>query len=373
MFRFGPAVFFCLFLSRLCLPAQTVPPQPQADRITFVNGEELTGELERADSSGVTFKSLMAGEITVKWDKVKALRTDKNFAVLPMQQKLDRRSAEAVVPQGKVTVSGGEITVATNTGQRTLPVAKADHIVSASEFNKAVNQPVGLFSGWTGAVSAAASLVRATQNSTTFSGAVHLSRSTPSVDWLPPRSRSLIDYSQTYGTNSQTGTSTIETNIFHAGAERDQYFSRRAFLFAAAAFDHNFSQGLALQQQYGAGLGVTLLKDAVQQLDIKADLHYQKQEFFDVASNVNLIGSTFGETYLRHLPHTIVLNENAYISPAWNNLNAYSAHGSVGLVFPVYRGFAFNVGAIDDYLNNAPAGSKKNSVQFLSGISYVFK
>ena len=43
------------------------------------------------------------------------------------------------------------------------------------------------------------------------------------------------------------------------------------------------------------------------------------------------------------------------------------------MVFPVYKGLGFNVGAVDDYLNNAPVGSKQNSTQFTTGITYTIK
>ena len=240
-------------------------------------------------------------------------------------------------------------------------------------FHKYVEQPPGFFGGWIGAISAGASLVRATQNSTTFTGAVNLVRATPGVEWLLPKDRTLVDYNQAYGSTTQNGLPTIKTNIFHADFERDQYFSPRLYGFGAAAFDHNFSQGLDLQQQYGGGIGWTAIKDALQEFDLKADLHYERQQFFDSTLNQNLIGSTFGETYLRKLPRTILLTQAASYSAAWNNTNAYSAQASINLVFPVYHGLAFNIGAIDDYLNNAPVGFRKNSVQFTTGITYAIK
>lgn len=354
------------------------PPKSAADTLIFTSGEQLSGQLEKADASGITFKSPMAGEITVKWDNIKELRSDKNFAVLDARTKLTRKNALAVVPQGTVRVEDKQILINTATGSKTMPVSDANLIVDAAGFDKAVNQQPGFLRGWTGAINAGASLVRATQNSTTFTGGVTLVRSIPTVSWLPARNRTLVDYNQAYGTTSQTAFSTIKTNIFHADADRDEYFTPRVYAFGLAAFDHNFSQLLDLQHSYGGGLGATVVRNAVQQLDVKGDVHYEKETFFAIppavpAPTQNLIGSTFSETYLRHLPRTILFNEFASVSPAWNNINAYSAHGTASLTFPVHKGFAFNVGAADDYLNNAPVGSKKNSVQFTSGMTYLIK
>jgi hypothetical protein len=255
-----------------------------------------------------------------------------------------------------------------------------------------VQHPPTLLQGWAGAVTAGASLVRSTQNSTSFSGAINLARSTPGVDWLPARNRSTIAYNQSYGTTSQTNTTppntNIETNIYHAAGEQDQYFSPRVFAFGSVTFDHNYSSNLSLQQAYGGGVGISLIKSGIQQLDFKGDVHYEKQVFFDnansptaTAENQNIFGSTFSETFVRHLTRKgLVLNEFASFSPSYSQsntsstqANAYSAHINANLVFPVYKGFAFNVGAVDDYINNAPVGSQPNSSQFTSGITYTIK
>ena len=352
------------------------------DTLIFVNGEQLTGSLERANAEGITFKSVMAGEITVKWANVKELRSDKNFAILTKSEKLTRKTAEAAVPQGRIVVEDKQIKVATASGPKVVPLENADRVVDSAGFDKAVNHPPSLLQGWGGLASGGVSLVRATQDSTTFNGAIDLVRAVPSVDWLPARSRSILGYNQSYGTTSQAGlaaTTTVKTNIFHATAEHDVYFTPRVFAFGSVTFDHNYSQALDLQSAYGGGLGITLLKNAVRTLDFKGDVHYEQQKFFLLPPstvlpvNQNLFGSTFSEKYLRYLPKGLVFNEFGSISPSWNNTNAYSAHVNASLGFPVYKGLGFSIGGVDDYLNNAPAGSKKNSTQFTTGLTYTIK
>ena len=363
------------------------------DTLIFANGEQLTGELETATADGITFKSAMAGEIKVPWKNVKELRSDKEFALLTKGEKLKRRDAKAIVPEGKVSVANNELTVATSTGPKNVPVADADLLVDGAAFDKAVNHPPTLLQGWGGTAQGGVALVRSTQNSTTFNGGINLVRASPLVSWLPARSKTILDYNQSYGTVSQPNTvpatPTIETNVLHADAERDDYFSPRAFVFASATFDHNFSSQLNLQQAYGVGLGLTLLKNAHRELDLKADAHYEKQVFFNSAlnptfiattQNQNLFGSTFSEKYLRYLRHGLVLNEFGSISPSWHQSNmsatqpnAYSAHINATLGFPVFKGIGFNIGGVDDYVNNAPAGSKRNTSQFTTNLTYTIK
>jgi hypothetical protein len=315
----------------------------------------------------------MAGTILVKWSNIKELQSVKRFAIVTAKQNLTRHDAFARVPQGQLDVKDKQITVTSISGTKTIPVAEASRIVDSTAFDKAVNHPEGLTQGWIGAATSGVSLVRSTQNATTFTGAINVARSAPGVDWLPARNRTLLNYNQAYGTVSQAGFPTVKSNIFHANAERDEYFSPRVYTFASVTYDHNFSQSLDLQQAYGAGIGITLLHSPRQQLDFKGDAHYQKEVFFDPTQNVDLFGSTFSESYLRHLPKGLAFNEFGSVSPSWNQPSAYSTHVNAALIFPIYKGFGYNVGAVDDFLNNAPPGSHKNSSQFTTGITYTIK
>ena len=351
------------------------PPAP-TDLLVFVNGEQLTGTLEKADGKSVTFKSAMAGEITVPWANVKTLHSSQTFALLKQKQQLTRQSALAAIPEGTVsaetTGKQTEVAIASPNSTTSVPLADVDQFIPTADFTKAL-QPLRFDQGWAGTAAGGVSLVRSTENATTFNGSIALARALPAVTWLPPRSNTLLAYTQSYGTTSQVGTPTVKTNIFHAAAEQDEYFSPRLFVLADGTFDHNFSSNLDLQQDYGVGIGFNALKTPRQQLDLKVDVHYEKQSFFDPTTTANIIGSTFSETYLRNLPKKIVLTEFGSYTPAWNDSTAYSAHVNGSLGFPIYKGLGFGVTAIDDYLNDAPVGSNKNSSQFNMNITYTIK
>ncbi len=202
------------------------------------------------------------------------------------------------------------------------------------------------------------------------------------MTWLDPRDRTLVDFTGAYGSVTQPGTVGTKTNILHGDAEHDWYFSPRLYFLVNGSWDHNYSQGLSLQQSYGGGIGYTVIKEPKQELDIKFDVHYEKQTYF-ITPNIlppppltpskNLIGMDFGDTYMLKLPHGLIFNEGATITPAFNQTNAWSAVGTAGLVFPVYKQFAFSIGTLDDFLNDPAIGSKKNSFQFTAGVTYTLK
>ena len=352
--------------------------KPAPDVLVFTNGDQLTGTLERGVGDSVIFKSDMAGEITVSLDKVKELRSSGSFAVLKKGEKITRTSKTP----GTITYADKAITVTQPSGSpEEVPTKDVAFMVDSATYSKITSNP-GFLSGWNGAITGGATLIRSTQTGSNFNVGINLIRAIPTVSFLPARTRTTFNLLETYGklsqpvippTNPATPDSVAKSNIFHADAEHDKYFSSRAYGLVGASFDHNYSQGLNFQQIYGVGLGATVIQTPVQQLDVKADVHYERQNFQAPAISQNLIGSTFGESYLRKLPAKLLFTESANYIQSWNDFSAYSAVIAAGLQLPVYKRFSMNVSALDNYLNNSPPYYKKNSFQFITGITYTLR
>jgi hypothetical protein len=341
--------------------------KPQPDVLLFTDGEKLIGQLKSAKGDSVVFKSDMAGEVTVPWSKIQELRTSHPFAIVGKNAKLVRHMDVSQVPQGKLSMTDQKIAVEAAAGApRTVPVADAGFLLPQPDFEKAMNRNAGFFDDWGGAVTAGASLVYATQDASTLTGGIALVRAEPTESWLPPSTRTLVGFNFAYGNVTQPKTPEIKTDIFHAGLEEDKYFSARVFGFGQAAFDHNFSQGLGLQQNYGGGLGWTAYKSAAAELDIKAAA-------VSAPNGENLIGTTFGEIYTRKFQHGILLNQQISFTPAWNDTSAYFGTGIVSLALPVHKRLSVALASQDSFLNDPPPGFKKNSFQFTAGLTYALK
>lgn len=338
------------------------------DTVTFVNGEQMTGSLVKVADGKVFFKSDMLGDVTVDWAKVKELKTLKPYAVIAKGAKLSKHHPDNT-PEGTLALSDNKVAVAS----ASVPTEQVAYVVDQPAFDKQMQHTPGFTEGWIGAITAGVSLVEATQNSRNFTSAIALVRKSPSVDWMRTNSRTSFDFSSSYGKVTQPGTPDVKTNIFHAGAEQDEYLTDRLYALGHVAYDHNFSQGLDLQQLYGGGLGYTAVKDKLQELDVKFDLHYEKQAFDVSSNNQNLFGSEFAEAYMRKLPRGMILTQGLLYDPAWNNTHAYSAQGMLGLAAPVSKKFSLSINLLDGFLNNPPPGFKKNSLQFTTGLTYTMK
>ncbi len=367
-----------LLLSPVLLLAQD--KKAANDKLTFSNGNELDGKLLRGDGGGVVFHIDMAGDLTIPWSKIKELHSDANFVVIP-KGAVKYKAAGT----GPISVAVGKLTIAARGADTTMPTGDLAFVIDETTYDKEVAHGGGFFHGWNGTVTGGATLVRSTQTATTLTAGVALVRAIPTVPYLPARNRTTLNIVESYGkqTSPVIPPSTpaapdvvVQTSIFHADLERDEYVSSRFFALVNTSFDHNYSQGLSLQQVYGGGIGWTPIKSGKQQLDLKSDVHYEKQEFAPAtptaqpAPAVNIIGLTVSEAYLRHLPKHVEFTESGTYLPAFNQTQAYSANITAALAMPVYKRLSAVISTTDNYLNDPAPYYKKNSYQFVTGITY---
>jgi hypothetical protein len=376
--------------------AQTKPaPKPDPDVLVLSNGDTLHGKFVSSVQGKLTFHSAPLGDVSIGWDKVKELHTSEKFAVLEKNLKPHGRTSEATIPMGTMDVANQALTLQPETGEAhaPIPVKNALYIMDTATLDKQLHHEPNFFSGWAGAATAGATLVSATENQYTVSGALGLVRAIPNASWLDPRNRTSVDFTGSFGKITEPGytepptppattptivpAATTKSAIYHADAERDEYFSRRFFALAQTAFDHNFSQDLDLQEIYGGGFGWTVLKTPKQEGDLKATVQYEKQLFISGSSNtdVDLVGSTFAATYILHTKMLTYTQSVSFI-PAYNVPRAYSANETDTFAFPTYKSLSFSLGTNDSYLNDPPVSlplTKRNSFQFTMGLTYAIK
>ena len=369
--------------------AQDAAAKPGVDVLTFTNGDQLTGTLVSESDGSVVFHGDMSGDVTVEWSKIKSLHTGGKFAVISAKEKLKVGKPAPQVPVGTVSVANDQVSVSGVGGEvKNIPTKDAAYVVNGDDFQKAISHEPGLTHGWTGGVTLGATLVESTQTSETLTGAIALVRTQPTVDWLAPRNKTIFDATATYGLLTQPfiagiqAASSAKTNILHGDIERDQYLTSRFYYLFDASADRNIGSGLQVQQIYGAGAGYSVIKESMRTLDVKGDIHYQKQDFypspdFPSGETLNLVGASISELFMQKLPKGLVFNETGTILPAFNTPagqpSALSAQIVAGLLFPVYKNLGFTLGSQDNFINNPPFGFKKNTFQFTAGLTYTLK
>ena len=176
-------------------PGASAKPSP--DVIVFTNGDQLTGTLVSAAGGNVVFKSDMAGQLTIAFDKIKELRSGEQFALLRKGAPITKE--KTVEPVGTVQIANDTVTV-TPPGQPAAsePTKNVNYLIDKAAYDKEMTGKAAFTSGWQGSLTGGATLVRSTTSATTLTGGISLVRAIPDVPWLEARNRTSIDVVETY-------------------------------------------------------------------------------------------------------------------------------------------------------------------------------
>ena len=371
-------------------PADKAPTKPAAnaapDVLVLADGDTLHGKLVNVVDGTVKFHTADLGDVSVKWSNVKELHTGEVFGVFNKSVRVRGRKDAGRIPLGTIDVENQSVIIRAQHGAApastlaSIPEANTSYIVDQDTLDKQIYHHPNFLTGWNGAATAGVTIVEATQAQHTVSGSIGMVRTVPTVSWLDRRNRTSANFSGSYGTIAEPGVATLKTSIYHADAERDEYFSPRFFALGQAAFDHNFSLGLALQSIFGGGIGFMGFKTPSQELDLNGTIQYASQQFLAIpplpaAATQHLAGSTFSLSYTGKWKYISFTQTAAYI-PSWNVPRAYSANETNTLAFPAYKNFSFSMGTLNSYLNDphvAVPPTKRNSFQFTMGLTYAIK
>ncbi|HEY9127715.1 MAG TPA: DUF481 domain-containing protein, partial [Acidobacteriaceae bacterium] len=331
-------------------------PVKEKDTLTLTSGEQLIGKLVKETGGNITFQSDGLGTVTIPIAKVKTMHASP-FAVVAKGEKIRRRTAKEEVAAGTVVIENGEVmltpavvigtsaesaaatasalgsskppaqsaqatAVAKNsTDVRTIPLKNLETIVDTRSLTRELQGERSFLYGWTGSVTLGTTIVNATNSSQTYTGSIAAVRTIPSVPWTTLMSKTSLNASGTYGLAKDpeidSGSTIIQypsvtkTDILHGDAEYDRYLSPRFFWLVNASADHNFGNGLQLQQAYGGGAGWTLIQKPNETFSMKMGLQYLEQQFYNGiysslgTPNENLVGLGLTENWSRNFAHNL--------------------------------------------------------------------
>lgn len=361
------------------------------DTITLPSGNVLTGKVRHLEFGTLTFHSDELRTMTIPLAKVKTMRTTTAFAVASTTQNLTRKNVARQVSVGKIIIENGTLKVMGPSGVvKEFPEKDLSFMLSKPAWKRELHNQSNFFYGWYGTITLGATVVNSTRSTShTYTGDVHLVRAIPTIAGLPAGSKTILNLSGTYGLarspkivsggNVIQGASESKTNILHGDLEHDKFFTAMVFGLVNSSADHNFGDGLQLQQSYGAGIGWGILRTPRNDLAARISLHYEQQQFYaGITSGLgtpteNLVGATVGETWKRKLPGNLKFNEDVMLSPAFNVVQAYSAAATARLTSPIYKNLNFSVRMNDNYLGDPPEGFLRNTYQLTAGVTYTLQ
>jgi hypothetical protein len=360
------------------------------DTITFANGDSLTGTVGKVVYGNVSFHSDELGDLTIPLTKIKTMRTATSFAAGSTKQRLTKKDIAEQLPVGKIELENETLKVMLpQGGVKEFPVQDLGFMLDQSAFQRELHNESDFLYGWYGTATLGAAVVKSTNSAQTYTGAVALVRAIPTIAGLPAGSKTILNLGGAYGLAKapqvvsggdvfQTA-SVTKTDILHGDLEYDKFFTPMVFGLVSGSADHNFGNGLQLQQAYGAGVGWGILRSPQNDLALRMILQYEQQEFYNgITSGLgtpteNLVSASLGEAWSRTFPHSIKFKEYVTLNPTFNVVRAYSGVAGAGFVFPVYKSLSFSLNTTDNYLGDPPQGFLRNTFQFTTGLTYTVK
>jgi Protein of unknown function, DUF481 len=360
------------------------------DTITFENGDTLTGKVGKMVYGNVSFHSDELGDLTIPLTKIKTMHTATAFAAGSMTQRLTKKNIAEQLPVGKIALENETLKVMLPQGEvKEFPAKDIAFMLNEPAYQRELHNESAFLYGWYGTATLGATVVKSTNSAQTYTGAVALVRAIPTIAGLPAGSKTILNLTGTYGLAKdpqivsgddvyQTA-SVTKTNILHGDLEYDKFFTPMVFGLVNGSADHNFGNGLELQQAYGSGVGWGILRSPQNDLAVRLSLQYEQQQFYNgITSGLgtpteNLVSASIRETWSRTFPHSIKFNEYVTLNPTFNVVRAYSGVAGVVFVFPVYKNLNFSVTTTDNYLGDPPEGFLRNTFQFTTGVTYTLK
>ena len=338
-----------------------------ADVVTLKNGDRVTGTLVSVKGGDLQLKSDMLGDLTIPMAKVSSFSAAKPAVVVVKDQS---------PLQGQLELDpSGNWRVTSNGKAETVTASTVDLIMPADTYQKLVEYTARPWQNWKGNASLGYSIQRGDQQTSSFAASLTSVRERPETPTFERHWRT--DYTLTTLLSGATQTSstgvtqTVNSRTFSTNLRQDYVFTATNFVFGFAQFDHVGAEGLYLRQTYGGGYGHDLIKTSRTDFSLLGGITYVHEKFFTGASDSSP-QALAGEKLGIQITKRVRLDHDVNFYPDLSNGGQYRFDTATTLSAKLNSKFSLNTGVIDLYLSNPAAGSKKNNVNFTTGIGYTF-
>lgn len=338
-----------------------------ADQIILKNGDRLTGSIVKSDGKELVIKTDYAGDVTVKFDAIQSLTSTGDLNV----------TLGKTVVVGTVSTRGDDVVVATKTaGPVEAPKASVAMLRNPAEeaaYQKSLRP--GLLEGWNGGVNVGFALTRgnsATKNLNVGFNAVRKGF----------RDKLTLAANSIYAANDvPTASPHTTANVAGGGIRYDHDLTTRLFGFVNGDFYSDALQNLDLRATGGGGLGLHAIKSDATALDLLAGVNYTHESYsafttssgtFEPAVTHSLAGLTFGDAFTHKIGKGTVITQGFFFYPNLSDTGEYRGTFNLVTVTKLNKWLGWQNTFADIYVSNPPPSTKKNDLQFATGLNISF-
>jgi putative salt-induced outer membrane protein YdiY len=295
-----------------------------ADEVNLKNGDRLSGELLRMEGGKLILKTSYAGEVTINWEEVASLSTEKPLKVILTDE---------------TAVEGA--TVAAEAGKMKLDTGKLEEPATFSLIDvQAINpkpKPAVRIKGWVNAGVTS-------EKGNTDSDDISL---TGQFEARTEKSR-FTSYGEYYNEKDDGITNTKNWNLLSG---YDYFLSEKWFAYAKAQFEHDEFADLDLRTRLSAGVGYQFFETDTLNLNVAAGPGYVDENFIEAPDDSFTTAMWFVnyDQYFFDKFFQLFHRSSGYWS--FEDSSDWNIYTRQGIRFPIYRGFTATFQYNYDYDN----------------------
>jgi putative salt-induced outer membrane protein YdiY len=323
-----------LFLAALCRVAA-------ADVVNLANGDRLTGEVKELADGKLTLSTEHSGTVSISWDKIADLRTEK-----PVEVKLE----DGTVVRGTITAGeAGKLLVRQEGQDAPVPLDRA-RVTRVNE------PPVR----WHGQLTL--SMDSHTGN-TDKSGLFLASEANRVSEASRIQAKLQAKYEKEDGELS-------EQNAYALG-KYDHRFSTEIHAYASGEYRSDRFEDLTARAVASVGPGYEFLHESWIELIGEAGPAYVYEQYHD-GSDEQHFGGRVSVVLRIHLPFGFRLEDSFTWYPNFEFTPDWQIHNEASLSTPIAGGWSIKAGMITDYDNRPLAGKLVYDHKYYLGLSLSF-
>jgi hypothetical protein len=328
----------------------------RADQIVLKNGDRMTGAVVKKDGNNLTVKTDQFGAVTVAWDQISSIRTDKPVNVVLA----DGRKVKATM-----ATAGAVVEIA---AQPPISVPPSDVTTLRDDAEQAAFdrlQRPGWVELWAGTAALGLAGTAGNAEALTFTVGVNASRLT-NTDLTKLYFNAIKASALVNGQHSDTA------QAIHAGWAYNHDVSKRLFVGVFNDYDYDKFQNLNLRFTVGGAFGYHVHKSARSQLDVLGGIDYNRASYFAPDNTTSFAEVTFGDDYSLKVNNNTSLTQSMRFFDSLSDTSAYRVNFDLGASTKISKWLTWNVTASDRYVAIPNPGRKTNDFLYSTGIGITF-
>ncbi|MEP6716592.1 MAG: DUF481 domain-containing protein [Terriglobia bacterium] len=327
-----------------------------ADEVVMKNGDRVTGAVVKKDGKNLTVKTDQFGAVTVAWDQIASIRTDKPVNVVLA----DGRKVKATM-----ATAGAVVEIA---AQPIFSVAPSDITTLRDDAEQAAFdrlQHPGWGDLWAGSAALGLAGTSGNAEALTFTVGANAARAT-NTDLTKLYFNAIKASALANGKNSDTA------QAIHAGWAYNHNVRTKVFVGVFNDYDYDKFQNLNLRFTIGGNVGYHVHKSARSQLDLLGGFDYNRASYFGPDNTTSFAEFMFGNDYTLKLSGNTSLVQSTRFFDSLSNTSAYRGNFDLGASTKISRWLTWNVTASDRYVAIPNPGRKSNDFLYSTGLGITF-